>query len=61
MSSQLKNEAAWVVTEKAYPMEVRPGPVPDPAENEIVIKVAYAAVNPTDYKVKMLMYLSITN
>jgi NADPH:quinone reductase-like Zn-dependent oxidoreductase len=60
MSSVLKNEAAWVVAEKAYPMEVKPGPTPNPSENEIVIKVAYAAVNPTDYKVNRLPYLAIT-
>jgi NADPH:quinone reductase-like Zn-dependent oxidoreductase len=25
---------------------------PDPSENEVVIKVAYAAVNPTDWKAR---------
>ena len=51
MPSQSENEAAWIVAEKANPLEVKPAPKPTPGENEIVIKVAYAAVNPTDHKV----------
>ncbi len=51
MSSELKNEAAWIVSEKAHPMDVRTAPTPNPGDHEIVIRVAYAAVNPTDYKV----------
>jgi NADPH:quinone reductase-like Zn-dependent oxidoreductase len=60
MSSELQNEAAWIIAEKAHPMEVRQGPTPNPTENEIVIKVAYAAVNPTDYKVNMLQLIATT-
>jgi NADPH:quinone reductase-like Zn-dependent oxidoreductase len=51
MSLNFRNEAAWIVAEKSHPLEVSSGPKPDPIGNEIVIKVAYAAVNPTDYKV----------
>lgn len=51
MASIFKNEAAWVTSAKARPLEVGPGPQPNPSENEVVIKVAYAAVNPTDWKV----------
>jgi len=47
----VKNEAAWIMTKQAKEMEVRKGPVPDPTDEEVVIKVAYAAVNPTDWKV----------
>lgn len=36
---------------KAKDLEVREGPVPNPGAEEVVIKVAYAAVNPTDWKV----------
>jgi NADPH:quinone reductase-like Zn-dependent oxidoreductase len=53
MSLNFNNEAAWMETEKANPLVVGPGPTPNPGENEIVIKVAYAAVNPTDYKVSI--------
>lgn len=44
------NRAAWIPKENAT-IEVGPGPTPEPAENEVVIEVAYAAVNPTDWKV----------
>lgn len=45
------NEAAWLPTTNARPVQVGPGPTPNPADNEVVIKVAYAAVNPADWKV----------
>jgi NADPH:quinone reductase-like Zn-dependent oxidoreductase len=57
MVSDLKNEAAWLIGEKVTPLEVRPGPTPQPAVDEVVIKVAYAAVNPTDFKVLQTGYM----
>lgn len=51
-----KNEAAWIMTEKAKELEVRESPVPNPTAEEVVIKVAYAAVNPTDWKVSALLH-----
>lgn len=51
MSPITNNEAAWIPAEKAQ-VEVGPGPIPNPSENEVVIEVAYAAVNPTDWKVR---------
>lgn len=54
MSPISNNEAAWIPYEKAPAMEVGPGPVPNPAENELVIEVAYAAINPVDWKVPRL-------
>jgi len=51
MAPTLKNEAAWITEEKAKSLEVGPGPVPTPLGNEVVIKVAYAAINPADYMV----------
>jgi NADPH:quinone reductase-like Zn-dependent oxidoreductase len=55
MASTLKNEAAWMTAAKKKPLKVGPGPTPNPSENEIVIKVAYAAVNPTDWKVRIIL------
>ncbi|TVY45894.1 Dehydrogenase [Lachnellula subtilissima] len=49
MTKITDNKAAWLPFEKAPAMEIGPGPTPNPAENEVVIKVAYAAVNPTDW------------
>lgn len=51
MTKITDNRAAWLPKEKATAMEVGPGPEPNPADNEVVIKVAYAAVNPVDWKV----------
>jgi NADPH:quinone reductase-like Zn-dependent oxidoreductase len=51
MSSNFKNEAAWIEAEKANPLVVGPAPITSPGENEVLIKVAFAAVNPTDFKV----------
>jgi NADPH:quinone reductase-like Zn-dependent oxidoreductase len=45
------NQAAWMPFEKAKALEVAGGPRPNPLGNELVIKVAYAAINPTDFKV----------
>ncbi|KAF2669836.1 putative quinone oxidoreductase [Microthyrium microscopicum] len=59
MSSELKNEAAWIAAEKQHPLELRIAPKPEPTENEVVIKVAYAAVNPTDYKMQDSPYFSM--
>ncbi|RDW58274.1 hypothetical protein BP5796_12204 [Coleophoma crateriformis] len=43
-------KAAWAVAEKQVPLEVGPGLSEyKPEANELVIKVHYAAVNPTDY------------
>lgn len=53
MAPNFDNEAAWLESSKAHPLKVGPGPKPDPAEDEVVIKVAYAAVNPLDWKVRL--------
>ncbi|EED24597.1 alcohol dehydrogenase, putative [Talaromyces stipitatus ATCC 10500] len=48
MSQIIGNRAAWVKEKGARPLEVGPGPIPNPAENEVVIQVAYTAINPVD-------------
>ncbi|KAJ5366730.1 alcohol dehydrogenase [Penicillium brevicompactum] len=40
------NEAAWQTAPDSKTFELGPGPTPNPSEDEVVIKVAYAAVNP---------------
>ncbi|KAH8687917.1 zinc-binding oxidoreductase-like protein CipB [Tricladium varicosporioides] len=52
----VNNQAAWQTTAKARPLKVGPGPNPDPAENEVVIKVAYAAVNSCDWNMQASPY-----
>ncbi|KAF4633880.1 hypothetical protein G7Y89_g4234 [Cudoniella acicularis] len=59
MASILKNEAAWMTAAKIKPLKVGLGPTPNPTENEVVIKVAYAAVNPTDWKMQDSPYFEM--
>lgn len=48
------SKAAWAVAEKQIPLEVGPGLTEYiPESNEVVIKVHYAAVNPTDHLVNL--------
>ncbi|KAL1640445.1 hypothetical protein SLS58_006943 [Diplodia intermedia] len=49
MATQPKNEAAWLTSEKAYPLEVKEAPFPEPVGDEIIIKVGAVAVNPVEY------------
>ncbi|KAI9742857.1 MAG: hypothetical protein M1818_003586 [Claussenomyces sp. TS43310] len=59
MSPITGNKAAWLPTERATTMEVGPGPTPNPTENEVVVEVAYAAVNPTDWKMQDAPYFQM--
>ncbi|KAI1770194.1 zinc-binding oxidoreductase CipB [Hypoxylon cercidicola] len=43
------NRAAYLVTTRARPLEVRPAPYTAPGPNEIVVKNGAIAVNPVDY------------
>ncbi|KAJ5629596.1 alcohol dehydrogenase [Penicillium herquei] len=52
MAAPFVNEAAWLPTANARPVKVADGPKPDPSGNEVVIKVAYAPVNPSDWKMQ---------
>lgn len=47
------NQAAYLVAVKA-PLEVGPAPLPQPKENEIVVKTHAVAINPVDYYQQLL-------
>ncbi|KAF4539440.1 Oxidoreductase [Lasiodiplodia theobromae] len=46
------NIAAFLMAEKAYPLEVRESPYPTPVKDEVVIKTAAIAINPVDWIVQ---------
>ncbi|KAF4302491.1 Zinc-binding alcohol dehydrogenase domain-containing protein cipB [Botryosphaeria dothidea] len=43
------NTAAYLVSEKAHPLEVREAPYPTPGPNEFVIQAHAVAINPADF------------
>ncbi|KAJ5106983.1 alcohol dehydrogenase [Penicillium angulare] len=47
-----ENKAVWAPAPNSRVLEVGPGPSPNPTENEVVIKVAYVAINPADHKLQ---------
>ena len=49
--ADIQNQAAWLPYAKATPLQVGPAPKPSPLPTEVVIKVAYTAINPVDYGV----------
>ena len=51
MSPITDNQAAWITAPTTKPLKVAPGPSPDPEHDEIVIKVAVVALNPSEWKV----------
>lgn len=52
MSTQLVNQAAWQTASTAKPLKVGSGPDQNsPAPDEVVIKVEYVAINPSEWKV----------
>ncbi|KAI9739701.1 MAG: hypothetical protein M1834_006420 [Cirrosporium novae-zelandiae] len=59
MSSIMNNQAVWITAPKAKPFKVGPGPTPNPGEKEMVIKVAYAAINPSEWKTQELSIVPI--
>lgn len=49
MASIENNRAAWIVSEGANPLEVRPGPdQTSPEADEVIIQVAALAINPSE-------------
>jgi NADPH:quinone reductase-like Zn-dependent oxidoreductase len=49
---QLKNEAAWLLTERAPELEVVKAPFPECGDEDIIIKTHYVAINPVDWKIQ---------
>lgn len=54
MSTHFVNQAAWQTAANAKPFKVGPGPdQSNPASDEVVIKVEYVAINPSEWKVSL--------
>lgn len=52
MSTQIVNQAAWQTGPYVKSLSVGPGPDQNnPASDEVVIKVEYVAINPSEWKV----------
>jgi NADPH:quinone reductase-like Zn-dependent oxidoreductase len=49
---QLKNEAAWLLTERAPELEVAKAPFPECGDEDMIIKTHFVAINPVDWKIQ---------
>ena len=55
MSASFENTAAWQTEANVKPLKVGPGPdQSNPEADEVVIKVASVAINPSEWKVTNL-------
>jgi len=54
MSSHTPNQAAWLIADKACPLEVKESPYPVPEPNEIVIEARAVAINPVDFAIQSM-------
>ncbi len=59
MSSYVDNEAAWIIQEKANPLVVGPGPKHAPGPHDVVIRNAYSAINPSEWKFQEWAYMPV--
>nr|POE82749.1 dehydrogenase azaj [Quercus suber] len=48
----MENVAAWIMSPKANPLEVREAPSPVPGPRDLVLQVAAVAINPMEFKVQ---------
>lgn len=53
------NKAAWQPEANSHHLHVRDGPTPAPSADEIVIKVAYVAINPSEWKFQDFAYMPV--
>jgi NADPH:quinone reductase-like Zn-dependent oxidoreductase len=49
----MANQAAWIKSAKAKPFEVDVAPTAKTGPGEVVIKNAYVAINPVDWKIQV--------
>jgi hypothetical protein len=52
MTAPVDNQAAWWQSAQDKHFTVAPAPAYTPADDEVVIKVAYVAINPSEWKVR---------
>ena len=48
----MENQAAWCTAAKTRPLKVDSAPEPTAGPNELIIKNAYVAINPVDWKIQ---------
>ena len=48
----MNNRAAWIKSRKQHPLVVEDAPAAHPGPEEVVIKNAYVAINPVDWKIQ---------
>ncbi|KAF5006471.1 hypothetical protein FDECE_7158 [Fusarium decemcellulare] len=48
----VQNTAAWVVSHKAHPFQIKPAPLGVPEENEILIRNRAIGINPIEHKIQ---------
>ncbi|OMP88239.1 Zinc-binding alcohol dehydrogenase domain-containing protein cipB [Diplodia seriata] len=53
------NKAAFLTTEKAYPLEVGEAPYPTPVNDEVIVKAAAIAINPVDWIVQSTAFIPV--
>ncbi|KAK5062865.1 hypothetical protein LTR84_004940 [Exophiala bonariae] len=60
MSTQFVNQAAWQTGANVKPLSVGPGPDQNnPASDEVIIKVEYVAINPSEWKFQDFNYIPV--
>ena len=53
------NSAAWITAAKSHPFQVKPAPLEDPAENEILVRNHAVAINPVDGALQSFAFFAL--